>query len=82
MTVFQAEVLAITTSVEELLDQNMSGNKILICSDSQSVLKAISKDEIRIINELAVHNDVVLTSVPGHTNIKGQNKHFVDYHLE
>ena len=83
MTVYQAEVLAITTCVEELLDQNMSGNKILICSDSQSVLKALSKDEIksaviydccRKINELAVHNEVVLTWVPGHTNIKGNER--------
>ena len=80
MTVFQAEMLAILTCVEKLLDEKAKELRILICSDSQAVLKALLKDSLNSsltrdccikLNELANQNKVVLCWIPGHCGIEG-----------
>ena len=74
MTVFQAEILVITGCSELLIEQDLVGHKILICSDSLSALNSFKKDKInsrlvgdccKTLNELGRNNEVVLTWVPG-----------------
>ena len=80
MTIFQAEMLAIISCVEKLLEEKVNNVNILICSDSQAVLKALKKDSCKSsltrdcfvkLNELANTNKVVLCWIPGHCGLEG-----------
>ena len=52
LTIFQAEVLAILKFAEHLLAKQTKNQNILICSDSESSLKALKKN---MINSVLVH---------------------------
>ena len=83
ISVFQAEVLAISSCANYCLDNGYSAKKINICSDSQAALKAIvfwhftSKLVLECRNavqELSCLNEVTLLWVPGHSNILGNDE--------
>jgi ribonuclease HI len=79
-TVFQAEVYAIKTCVQENLDRNYRNRNINILSDSQAAHKALDKHQInsklvwdcyQTLIKLANDNRVQLVWVPGHEGIAG-----------
>lgn len=80
ITVFQAEVLALTECAYYCLQSKFCGSKISICSDSQAALKALQSYKISsrlilecrtLLQELAKTNLVSVVWVPGHSNIDG-----------
>ena len=79
-TVFQAEIVAIMCCAQNLLAMGERGKRISICSDSQAALRALSAptftyrlvwDCRRVLEVLAMRNEVALVWVPGHSGIKG-----------
>lgn len=81
-TIFTAELHALNTATETLLDRNLTRTKINIMTDSQAVLKALNKpifhhksvlEGHRALNQLAEHNKVTLVWVPGHSGIDGND---------
>ena len=65
------------------MNNYFAGQKILICSDNLLALNSIKKTKIdsrlvgdccKKLNELGRNNEVVLTWVPGHTGIDGNEK--------
>lgn len=82
-TVYQSEILATLESSERLLSKNLTNKKILIYSDSESSIKALSSYKIssKLVNQcmttlenLSEHNDVSLIWVPGHSGIPGNER--------
>lgn len=82
-TVFQAEVYAILACGLENLKRVPKGKTIQICSDSQAALLAIQSSKVRsrlvleckkTLNDLAIHNRVILTWVPGHSGVLGNEE--------
>lgn len=79
-TVFQSEVVAILEGSSELLQRRVEGKSILICTDSESSIKALSSYKIssKIVHQchetletLSENNAVSLIWVPGHSGIYG-----------
>jgi len=71
---FKEEKEAMSTALEWIISNELEG-RILICSDSQSLLKAIENDseetcEVRA-KLLQVKNDMIFQWVPGHIDIPG-----------
>jgi ribonuclease HI len=72
-TVFQAEVIVIQASVHENLKKEYSAKKILIYTDSQAALKALSchwtshlvRDSYRDLVAPAKQNEATLICMPG-----------------
>ena len=83
ISVFQAEVLAISLCANYCLDNGYSGKRVNICSDSQASLKALesfffgSKLVLECRNslqKLCCRNTVTLYWVPGHSDIAGNEE--------
>ena len=83
LTIFQAEVIAIIECVDKMINENVFGKNIAICSDSLSALKALYSIEIRSklllecsmkLRKLGENNLVTLIWVPGHHGIPGNEK--------
>jgi hypothetical protein len=79
-TVFQAEVYGIKACAGENIDRNYKNRNVCILSDSQDAIKALGKFHItsKLVwdchqspIQLAGHNRVQLTWVPGHEGITG-----------
>jgi ribonuclease HI len=82
-TVMQAETIAIKICAEEMNQRNLKDRNIFIFSDSQAALKAITKssistltvkDCVNSLNILGRNNKLVLSWVPGHSGIPGNEK--------
>jgi len=74
---------AIRQCASVLKTLELSDEPIFICSDSQAAIRALNKPRITsklvrecmgALNELAVHQPVCLTWVPGHTGIQGNEQ--------
>ena len=79
-TVFQAEVMAISTACEKLKEHKLINKNIYILSDSCSAINALNKrvinsatifDCLGIIDELVADNSITMCWVPGHCNVPG-----------
>jgi ribonuclease HI len=82
-TVFQAEVNAIEMCVNECLTKGIENRNILICSDSQAALKALTGCKfssrtvwscLQKLQSLGNLNNVTLIWVPGHCGIEGNER--------
>ena len=82
-TVFQAEVFAILMVAPSEEVRSCSGKNLVMCSDSQAVLKAVCANRIRsnlvaecadALGEMAERNTVELVWVPGHSGIVGNEQ--------
>lgn len=83
ISVFQAEVLAISICAKYCLENDYSDRRINICSDSQAALKAVESWHFssklvlecrNALQELSRLNVVTLLWVPGHSNILGNEE--------
>jgi Ribonuclease HI len=83
VTVFQAEVFAIISSICKSIARGYSGRTITIFIDSQAALKALESvtDKSKLVleclgclDELAIHNSVQQVWVPGHEGILGNER--------
>ena len=79
-TVFQAEVMAIAMTAEEINRHNPKNQTITVFSDSQAALRAIAKTTSSLatvsrckaaLNQIGTENTVNLAWVPSHIGIKG-----------
>ena len=79
-TVFQAEVMAISTACEKLKELKLINKNIYILSDSCSAINALNKSVINsanifdclgIIDELVADNSITMCWVQGHCNVPG-----------
>jgi len=79
-TVFQSEVFAIDESARQMVRAELSGKKVLICSDSKSSIDALSSCKFssalvlqcfRALETLSEKNEVDLTWVPAHSGVLG-----------
>ena len=82
-SVFQAEVTAIIQAAEIIRESNIVGKTITVYIDSQAAVKALDSAVIRsrlvricksLLNEISRANAVTLCWVPGHMDIKGNEK--------
>ena len=82
-TVFQAEVVAICEGSREMLQDGIVNKKILICSDSESSIESLSSVKVssgvvlqclEMLESLSRDNEVILTWVPGHSGVLGNEK--------
>jgi len=82
-TVFQTEIYAILQCAYENIRRAYKNKRILICSDSQAALKALSGPKVtsRLVAEslealfaLAGLNEVTIVWVPGHQGILGNEQ--------
>ncbi|KAJ8981064.1 hypothetical protein NQ317_018037 [Molorchus minor] len=78
-----AEVYAILACGLENLKRAPKGRTIQICSDSRAVLLAIESSKVksrlvlefkRTLNDLASRNKLILTWVPGHSGVRGNDE--------
>ncbi|KAG5674273.1 hypothetical protein PVAND_004253 [Polypedilum vanderplanki] len=83
ITVFQAEVYAISAAVSYCLDGGLRNCRIVICVDSQAALLSLRSNIFQsklvyecfeLLQELSYENEVTLVWVPGHSNIIGNEK--------
>ncbi|KAJ8934170.1 hypothetical protein NQ318_010676 [Aromia moschata] len=81
--VFQAEIYAILACGMEILKTAPKRRTIQICTDSQTALMAIESSKVKsrlvldckkILNDLASCNRVILTWVPGHSGVPGNEE--------
>jgi len=79
-TVFQSEVVAISESSREMLREGIVNKTILICSDSESSIESLSSVKVSskvvlqclgMLETLSRDNKVILTWVPGHSGVPG-----------
>jgi ribonuclease HI len=79
-TGFQTEIYSILQSACENIRRAYRNKRILIISDSQAALKALSSPKVTsrldagcldALSELAALNEVILVWVPGHCGIFG-----------
>ncbi|KAJ8937261.1 hypothetical protein NQ318_020648 [Aromia moschata] len=82
-SVFQAEIYAILACGMEILKTAPRRRTIQICTDSQAALMAIESSKVKsrlvldckkILNDLASCNGVILTWVPGHSGVPGNEE--------
>ncbi|KAJ8962768.1 hypothetical protein NQ318_001167 [Aromia moschata] len=82
-SVFQAEIYAILACGMEILKTAPKRRTIQICTDSQAALMAIESSKVKsrlvldckkILNDLASCNRVILTWVPGHSGVPGNEE--------
>ena len=80
VTVFQAEVCALSRCASTLVDREVRGKSITIFTDSQAAIRALHQVEVKsalvrdclgAVNLLGEENRVTVAWVPGHTGIKG-----------
>ncbi|KAJ8950637.1 hypothetical protein NQ318_010836 [Aromia moschata] len=81
--VFQAEIYAILACGMGILKTAPKRRTIQICTDSQAALMAIESSKVKsrlvldckkILNDLASCNRVILTWVPGHSGVPGNEE--------
>lgn len=82
-TVFQAEVMAITTTAERLMAKGVQNEAVAIFSDSQAALRALTKTWSanslvtrcrEVLKNLTTSNEVTLNWLPGHEGIQGNEE--------
>jgi ribonuclease HI len=82
-TIFQAEVFAILTCAQRCLEECLINRHILILSDSQAALNALTGCQVSsklvwdctlTLIQLSANNHVMLKWVPGHRGIEGNEK--------
>jgi ribonuclease HI len=82
-TVFQSEITAISKSCRIMTGRALEGERVVICSDSESAIKALSSCKVSAksvlrcrenLETLAESNLVTLVWVPGHSSIEGNEK--------
>lgn len=82
-TVFQAEVHAIMTCAKHNYVSQENGSSIVICSDSQAAIKAVSNakvtsdlvsEAVKALRELSRRNEVRLLWLPGHSGFQGNER--------
>ncbi|KAJ8944225.1 hypothetical protein NQ318_001645 [Aromia moschata] len=82
-SVIQAEIYAILACRMEILKTAPKRRTIQICTDSQAALMAIESSKVKsrlvldckkILNDLASCNRVILTWVPGHSGVLGNEE--------
>ncbi|KAJ8936227.1 hypothetical protein NQ318_009360 [Aromia moschata] len=82
-SVFQAEIYAILACGMEIIKTAPKRRTIQICTDSQAALMAIESNKLKsrlvldckkILNDLASCNRVILTWVPGHSGVPGNEE--------
>jgi len=82
-TVFQSEIVAICEASREMLSDGVSDRKILICSDSEASIESLSSEKIssrtvhqcfEVLESLARDNEVILSWVPGHCGVLGNER--------
>ncbi|KAJ8957700.1 hypothetical protein NQ318_017595 [Aromia moschata] len=82
-SVFQAEIYAILAFGMEILTTAPKRRTIQICTDSQAALMAIEFSKVKsrlvldckeILNDLASCNRVILTWLPGHSGVPGNEE--------
>ena len=82
-TVFQAEMAAMETCCRKLVQDNVRGRCIRICTDSQASIMALDnpstksnlvREAKRTLNELSKENEVIITWIPGHTGYTGNER--------
>ncbi|KAJ8945002.1 hypothetical protein NQ318_010204 [Aromia moschata] len=82
-SVFQAEIYAILACGMEILKTAPKRRTIQKCTDSQAALMAIESSKVKsrlvldcknILNDLASCNRVILTWVPGHSGVPGNEE--------
>ncbi|KAJ8941027.1 hypothetical protein NQ318_004184, partial [Aromia moschata] len=71
-SVFQAEIYATLACGMEILKTAPKWRTIQICTDSQAALMAVESS--KILNDLASCNRVILTWVPGHSSVPGNEE--------
>lgn len=82
-SIFQTEVFAISEICTSAPLQGVSGNRIYICTDSESAIKAIQSPLVKSymvyecktnLNRLAAQNEVIVMWVPSHSGVDGNEK--------
>ena len=82
-SITQAETFGIINACSVLKEQNHTGAKIVICTDSQACLKALRSnclssklmiECLHKVNEIALQNDLTLMWVPGHQGVIGNEE--------
>ncbi|KAJ8950819.1 hypothetical protein NQ318_012681 [Aromia moschata] len=82
-SVFHAEIYAILACGMEILKTAPKRRTIQICTDSQAALMAVESSKVKsrlifdckkILNDLASCNRVILTWVPGHSGVPGNEE--------
>ncbi|XP_011169881.1 uncharacterized protein LOC105202890 [Solenopsis invicta] len=82
-TVFQTEIVAILRCAQLTLGGKETGGRVRICSDSQAVIKALEApiytsrlvwDCRNPLEKLARDKEVIVTWVPGHSGIEGNEE--------
>jgi ribonuclease HI len=82
-TVMQAETLAIKLCADEMIQRDIRNRNIFIFSDSQAALMAIAKSVvshltvkecINSLNRVATRNNLIISWVPGHSGVTGNEK--------
>lgn len=82
-TVHQTEIFAISVMCTKLEERPCVGEKITICTDSQSAIEALSSPVVQSklvyscklkLNSIGERNEVTLLWVPGHVGIEGNEK--------
>lgn len=82
-TVYQSELKAIELCANECVKRGIENRDILICSDSQAALKALTNSKVtsktvwnclQSLQHLGNGNNVTLIWVPGHCGIEGNEK--------
>jgi ribonuclease HI len=83
LTIFQTEVMAITTCAEMVIRHTGDRNEVYIVSDSQAAIKALSSTNItsntvweclRALRRLARQRKVHITWIPGHRGHEGNER--------
>lgn len=77
---FQAEIFAILTAAEAVVERGIHGEDIVILTDSQAAIQALSstrrasllvREFCERLETLSARNDVLLTWLPAHSGIDG-----------
>jgi len=79
-SIFQAEIFAILIALNDFKNSSDRNRSLIICSDSQAAIKALSSFHINseivlrcrnLLDDLSVTSQITLCWVPGHSGIKG-----------
>lgn len=82
-TVFQAEIFGINEALDLCLKENIVGQKVTVCSDSQSAIQALFQPETRSklvaecklnMKKVSENNELEVMWVPGHSDISGNEE--------
>jgi ribonuclease HI len=83
ITVFQAEIFAISAGASYCVEKGIRNSKIVFCVDSQSALLSLRSDKFQsklvlecfnLLKQLSRENEITLVWVPGHEGIAGNER--------